>query len=68
MPQTPVELAGGAQLPQHAVDLVGLGAGVFKKEQLAFGRGLPGRAEQRDENAEAAAIERAADGFARGRA
>ena len=54
------ELAGGAQLPQHAIDLIGLDAGVFKKEQLALGARLPGRAEQRNENAEAAAIESAA--------
>ena len=59
MPRTSVEFARVAQLPQHAIDLVGLGARVFKEEQLAFGGRLPGRAQQRNENAEAAAVERA---------
>ena len=54
------QLAGLAQLPQHAIHLVGLGAHVFKKEQLALGLRLPGRAQQRNENAEAAAVENAA--------
>ena len=57
-----VEFAGLAQLPQHAVDLVGLDAGVFKEKQFAFGGRFPGRAEQRNENAEAAAVEGAARG------
>ena len=35
------ELAGVAQLPEHAIDLIGLGAGVFEEEQLAFGLRLP---------------------------
>ena len=35
------ELAGRAQLPQHAIDLVGLDADVFKKEQLVFGARAP---------------------------
>ena len=55
-----VEFAGVAQLPQHAIDLIGLRADVFEEEKLAFGRGLPRRAEQRNENAEASAVERAA--------
>ena len=36
------ELARLTQLPQHAVDLVGLGAGVFEEEQFAFGCGSHG--------------------------
>jgi hypothetical protein len=34
MPRTPSSFAGVAQLPEHAIDLVGLGAGVFKKSSL----------------------------------
>ena len=48
-----------AQLPEHAIYLVGLGAGVFKKEQLVLGLRFPFRAQQRDQNAEAAAVENA---------
>ena len=36
------ELARLAQLPQHAVDLVGLGADVFEEEQFALGCGSHG--------------------------
>ena len=54
-----VELACRAQLPQHAVNLVRLGAHVFNKEQLAFSTRLPRCAQQRNENAETAAVERA---------
>ena len=41
-----VELSCMTQLPEHAIDLVGLDAGVFKKKQLAFGARLPWRAER----------------------
>ena len=34
---------------------------LLEEQQLAFGARLPGRADERDENAEAAAVERAAD-------
>ena len=54
------ELARLAQLPQHAVDLVRLRCHIFKEKQLAFGVWLPWRAEQGNENAEAAAVKRAA--------
>ena len=55
-----LHLAGLAQLPEHAVDLIGLGADIFKEEQLAFGLRLVGGAQQSHENAQAAAIECAA--------
>ncbi len=53
------QLACVAQLPQHAIHLVGLCADVFKKEKLVFGLRLPLRAQQRNQNAEAAAVENA---------
>ena len=52
-------LAGLAQLPQHAVHLIGFGAGVFKEEQLAFGVRFESGAEQRNKNAETATVENA---------
>src|ERR1700728_242786 len=55
-----VELAGGSQLPEHPIDLVGLDAGVFKEQKLAFHCGLPRCAEERNENAEATTVKNAA--------
>ena len=46
MPRDAVELSGMTQLPEHAIDLIRLDAGVLKKKQLAFGARLPRRAEQ----------------------
>ena len=57
-----VEFFGLFELPEHAVDLVGLGADVFEEEDFVFGLGFEGGAEERDENAEAAAVEGSADG------
>jgi len=61
-----VEFAGVAQLPDHAVDLMRLCAGVFDEKKLAFGLGLPGGTEESNEDAEAAAIEGSMDDSARG--
>ena len=48
------------KLPEHAVDLVRLGAHIFKEEKLALGLWLIGSAQQRDENRQASTIEDAA--------
>jgi hypothetical protein len=61
-----VELAGLAQLPNHAVDLMRLCPSVFDEEEFAFGLGFPWSAEEGDDDAEAAAIEGSADNTARG--
>ena len=42
MPRTPFSLPALTQLPQHAVDLVGLGADVFEEQQLVLCRGSHG--------------------------
>jgi len=60
------ELAGGAQLPQHAVNLIGLGANVLQEEQCAFGARLPERASSETKNAQASAIESSLYCFPRG--
>ena len=57
-----IQLASFAQLPEHAVDLVRLRCQVFEEEELAFSGWLPGRAEQGNENTEAAAVKRATRG------
>lgn len=54
------EFAGENEVPEHAVDLVGLGADVLQEKQLAFGLRRIGRAECGGEQAEAAAVQRAA--------
>ena len=60
IPRHALQLPRIAQLPQHAVHLVRLRAHVFQEQQLALRLRLPLRAQQRNQDAQAAPVEHAA--------
>ena len=64
MALTPSSFFGLLELPEHSIDLVGLGADVFEEEDLVFGLWFEGGTEEGEEDREASAIEGAAYGKA----